>query len=649
MVAPMLAMAAVETAINGLKKTMEGLKERLDAALAFADRAQQASLSLGKTYEDTKKTLGGQIEGLRGTLAQRFEAGFKTLEAGLQGNTQGVSRLINQQMLTNTAFANTARIFARLEVGLGLTRDETNNLATKLIVVGNKWEIGTDKLVTALNSLSESFPIMKLAGLGDEFAAAIAEVQGELGPELAGDLTKVLKLILDPSLEKLPTLAILGMTNIREQLIAANNTKEQVRLIKEAAAAANSSINMLGTGAGSFFGALSVPVSLLGQDAMSFVNIFEGLGRRIEKGGDIVAAYYDTIANFKKEIWAPIEAALTALYEPLKAFWEALSISVQTIGLGIKQWLDGFLSTGQDFIKDIKLAVLNVARTLVEIFGPIFASFGTGIAEKIKDGLRFLADSLLDFLKPGGALDSLKVAFFKVAAEFLEFADYLPGVDVEQATIDSFRGQAALAQAMSLASGDSDFANQLKKALDIISNPANQGTLTGKFNPNYLTLQDKEFMSGSAGNIVQTLLAAGMLDEFKKVVTDPAFGSQSALVKGLSEFSNNLRNPDNPNLNKTIERFDKLIAAEEAGQKLDLRFLEELMGIRENTNPDRTTVPTFLQDTTDLLTTSMSRVLGVRPDMQAQEIIDAINNLNNTVAMQQLLARTSPSMVGRGP
>lgn len=648
MVAPMLAMAAVETAINGLKKTMEGLKERLDAALAFADRAQQASLSLGKTYEDTKKTLGGQIEGLRGSLAQRFEAGFKTLEAGLQGNTQGVSRLINQQMLTNTAFANTARVFARLEVGLGLTRDETNNLATKLIVVGNKWEIGTDKLVTALNSLSESFPIMKLAGLGDEFAAAIAEVQGELGPELAGDLTKVLKLILDPSLEKLPTLAMLGMTNVREQLIAANNTKEQVRLIKEAAAAANSNISMLGTGAGSFFGALSVPVSLLGQDAMSFVNIFEGLGRRVEKGGDIVAAYYSTIANFKKEIWAPIEAALTALYEPLKAFWEALSVSVQTIGLGIKQWLDGFLSTGEDFIKDIKLAVLNVARTLVEIFGPIFASFGTGIAEKIKDGLKFLADGLLNFLKPGGALDSLKVAFFKAAAEFLEFADYLPGIDVEQATIDSFRGQAAIAEAMSLA-GNSQFVNEIKRALDIVANPANQGMLTGKFNINQLTSQDKNFMSGSAGNIVQTLLAAGMLDEFKKVVTDPAFGSQSALVKGLSDFANKIRDPDNPNLNKTIQRFDQLIAAAEAGKILDLKFLEELIGIRQNTDPDRTTVPTFLQDTTDLLTTSMSRVLGVRPDMQAQEIIDAINNLNNTVAMQQLLARTSPSMLGRGP
>ena len=643
MVAPMLAMAAVETAINGLKKTMEGLKERLDAALAFADRAQQASLSLGKTYEDTKKTLGGQIEGLRGTLAQRFEAGFKTLEAGLQGNTQGVSRLINQQMLTNTAFANTARVFARLEVGLGLTRDETNNLATKLIVVGNKWEIGTDKLVTALNSLSESFPIMKLAGLGDEFAAAIAEIQGELGPELAGDLTKVLKLILDPSLDKLPTLAILGMTNIREQLIAANNTKEQVRLIKEAAAAANSNISMLGTGAGSFFGALSVPVSLLGQDAMSFVNIFEGLGRRVEKGGDIVAAYYDTITNFKKEIWAPIEAALTALYEPLKAFWEALSVSVQTIGLGIKQWLDGFLSTGQDFIKDIKLAVLNVARTLVEIFGPIFASFGTGIAEKIKDGLKFLADGLLDLLKPGGALDSLKIAFFKAAAEFLEFADYLPGVDVKQSTIDSFRGQAVMAEAMSLASANSDFANQLKKAVEIISDPSKQ--------PNSTTLSpdDLKIMLSDAGSIVYKLKGAGMLDEFKKVVTDPAFGSQSALVKGLSDFANKLRDPDNPNLNKTIQRFDQLIAAAEAGKILDLKFLEELIGIRQNTDPDRTTVPTFLQDTTDLLTTSMSRVLGVRPDMQAQEIIDAINNLNNTVAMQQLLARTSPSMVGRGP
>ena len=125
------------------------------------------------------------------------------MEAGLQGNTAGVAKLINQQMLTGTAYRQTAKAFANLEVGMNLSRDETNVLAASLIDTGNKYEISTDKLVGVINSLKETFPAQKLAGMGKDMMAAVVRLQGELGPALQGPLTKVMNMIFDTSEERL--------------------------------------------------------------------------------------------------------------------------------------------------------------------------------------------------------------------------------------------------------------------------------------------------------------------------------------------------------------------------------------------------------------------------------------------------------------
>ena len=115
---------------------MDALTTQLRAAMDFADKAQRASLALGQTYDDTRTQLGGTMEGLRGDINQRFGAAMAGLEAGMQGNTAGVARLINQQQLTGTAYQQTAKAFAGLESSLQLSRDQTNNLSNSLIQTG---------------------------------------------------------------------------------------------------------------------------------------------------------------------------------------------------------------------------------------------------------------------------------------------------------------------------------------------------------------------------------------------------------------------------------------------------------------------------------------------------------------------------------
>ena len=89
-----------DAAMGPLIGAMGALKDQIKAAMAFADNAQKASLALGQTYEQTRDSLGSSMEGLRGDINQRFGAAIAGMEAGLQGNTAGVAKLINQVLLT---------------------------------------------------------------------------------------------------------------------------------------------------------------------------------------------------------------------------------------------------------------------------------------------------------------------------------------------------------------------------------------------------------------------------------------------------------------------------------------------------------------------------------------------------------------------
>ena len=121
--------ALTDAALGQLVGAMDALRNSIRESIAFADGAQKASLALGQTFQQTNQTLGGTMEGLRGDMNQRFAAAFAGMEAGLQGNTAGIAQLVNQQKLTGTQSANTARAFAGIEAQLGLSREETNNLA----------------------------------------------------------------------------------------------------------------------------------------------------------------------------------------------------------------------------------------------------------------------------------------------------------------------------------------------------------------------------------------------------------------------------------------------------------------------------------------------------------------------------------------
>ena len=131
-------MALPAVLLTGLDKSLKKLTSTLEQSIDFSERANKASLALGMTYSETESSLGSNVDKLRGSLEDRLTANLRSMEAGLQGNTLGISRLINQQELTGGIAANTAKAFASLEAQLGASREDTNYLAESLIITSQE-------------------------------------------------------------------------------------------------------------------------------------------------------------------------------------------------------------------------------------------------------------------------------------------------------------------------------------------------------------------------------------------------------------------------------------------------------------------------------------------------------------------------------
>jgi hypothetical protein len=402
-------------ALEGLTKTLTGIKDQFKAAMDFADKAQKSSLALGKTYEQTRKDLGGTMQGLRGDITQKFQAGLAGLEEGLQGNTAGVARLINQQQMTGTSFANTAKSMAKLESSLGLSRDQTNVLANSLIATSQTWNISTDKLVDAIDALAATFPAQDLAGMGDKVVGAVASLQAELGPQLAGPLNAVMKAVMDTSQEGYASLVRMGIGDIRERLSAAKNQEEALKILKEGIQRAANNVQVLAGGADKFFGQIGVAQRVMGAASLDFTTVAKNFGKRIGDEQKAARDFGQTLENLKNEIFTPFQEGLANAYPFLVKLADVFSAVVNVVGTRFREWTDTLGGSGET-IKNWQLKIIDFARWALPklenafTFGAIFIEKGIPlILDKIEEGF-------YEFIRPGGVLTQLKSGFYSFLA-----------------------------------------------------------------------------------------------------------------------------------------------------------------------------------------------------------------------------------------
>jgi len=352
--------------LHKLSRAMDELRDSFARAMDFGDAAQKASLALGATYEETNSDFAASIQGLRGSIDTQFRGAFMALEAGLQGNTAGVAKLINQQMLTGTAFANTASVMANLvDVG-GLSLESMNLLSADIIKWGNQFGVSTDILVGALKNLSDAMPVARLSGMSENLTKAVARFQAEIGAPLAGSLQKAMSLVMDPSLDSFARLHMLGMGQAREQLTGQKSVTELLRALKNNFSKAADVFTGLAGGREALLHHVGIAARTLGKEAMHMRIIMDQLNDHARDQNETAVDYANTLSTLKSEVLAPLHKALaTKFFPPLRDFADVLSAIGHTFAQMAGDWIDSFGGAGV-VLKRVQIQLIDWGQALVE-------------------------------------------------------------------------------------------------------------------------------------------------------------------------------------------------------------------------------------------------------------------------------------------
>jgi len=577
-------------ALGPLVMAMDKLKDTLRETIDFADRAQKASLALGLTYEDTKNSLGGTMEGLHSDINQRFAAGIAGMEAGLQGNTAGVAKLINQQMLTGTAYRQTAKAFANLEVGMNLSRDETNVLAASLVDTGNKYEISTDKLVGVINSLKETFPAQKLAGMGKDMMAAVMMFQAELGPALQGPLTKVMNMIFDTSEQGMLTMAKLGAPHARERLSAADGVTAKLNTLKDVVGVGSNTVKNFTTGSDKLFRKLGVTTEVLGKSVLHLTTLTDAMGDRLVRSGwdQFVVDFGLTLNNLKKEMLVPFQLGLTKLHPILLEVMDTISGISNIIGEKFQTWIEG-LGDGKQAIKNFQLAVIDLTIFSLGKFKGAFAVMGEVFTVGLPWVFNKFQSVIYDISRPGGMMTQFALGLTMLQVAMFDFAERLTIGEIDT----WFMKEGAKAKA----------------AADVLAKEVAYNEFIGMGIGIKNTFENQKLLQSYMGG---------------EGSTNPL---GLALERAADTYAEALKN--DPNIKSLKEARASIVAGNGFARKTN-SLLEEaqarLQSIDDKT-PD-ITAPVFLDETANMLGRSIEGILGVGRDTTAEEILEELRAAN---------------------
>jgi hypothetical protein len=576
-----------DAAMGPLIGALDGLKGQIKAAMAFADNAQKASLALGQTYEQTRDSLGSTMEGLRGDINQRFGAAIAGMEAGLQGNTAGVAKLINQQQLTGTAYQATAKAFASLEAGMNLSRDDTNALSDSLIETGAEWGVSTDKLVQAIDALKATFPAQKLAGMGKEVMQAVTQLQGELGPSLAGPLQSVMTMVMDTSEEGFAKLTKLGLGGVREQIAAAKSSEEVQSILKDAFVTASETFKMHTAGSDQFFRKIGVATENLGQGAIDFTTVADAFGDRQRQEIDQSADFGMTLANLKAEILVPFQEALAKFYPIIIKSFDALSLVARRVVERFSKFLESTLPGADKAFKVVTLKIID------------FAILGLNTFDKFRKKVAIVMEDLMP---------KIKNAFLSVD-EAIHFGIIVP-FELVKITFTAFmNGLDTIYGAFLL------IVKGLAEAINAIPFTDMDDAIAGI---------DRQLASVGDRMLDR---ADAMSDSIDRITTSPK--------ESAEEFSRKLKEAnEDPDLlgNKLLSDLRDDFAE---GNKLQRETAKNTEEINDKT-PDRVdTASEFLGETATMLSESIENILGIGADTTTADMLEELRIANAQRAAQE--------------
>jgi hypothetical protein len=446
-------------AFSGLDISLTNVSKALSSGLAAADAMNERALGMGKTLGGFQTAFGSQIEKMPGILSQKLSTTMDMFEGGLRGNTAQVAKLAQLQKIAGKDSKAFIGSMSELQTSMGMTNMGLNSVANATIKAQYSYGVNTEKLVGAMNALSqETKDVGLLEGLGSQFAGAVGEITGMLGGKGEKEISALFK-VLTGGAEMDAEAARLGIRDQRNRIHAGMSQKELVETVLSAARTGGKTIErMQGHLGGLDAGGIGRRTEVLKNQLGSSVTAIKGFNSMLALEGVSRAKGMKQGLN----ILGTLKQQALALWEPISNLWltegaklyNQLVANATEIGQAftayivnpIRDIVGGFMGSMlengnmMDGIKKIFQAVGRVVTWVANTLGKTFGDGGS-MYDKVID---FFSGILLNIAKGFDdfvldALPTIELAFLTVASTILRALGKV--MDIDQGTIDSIEGR----------------------------------------------------------------------------------------------------------------------------------------------------------------------------------------------------------------
>ena len=388
----MVLAVALQAVTDGLK----ALTTQLRVGVEAGNNVDLALRGLGTSLEQEAGPLTESMGELRGSLSDRLVPALLSMQAGMQGNTLGVQQLINQQKLTGTQYAGTAKAFAALEAIGGLQRESTERLSLDIVELGGQFGVTTDVLVKALEGLGDNLIDIDLMGLPDHVTEALTQLQAMAGPQLASSFDKAVDLLLSPKIEAISQRALLGLPEPTEVLRRTRTTEEAIETIIEGFQVAGLNFREMAEGG---MGAIAAAEAVFGPTGKLFVPLAEAFGERAREETKAVQEFGDAFNVIKNEVFVPLQAMFMQKLTPvLQRFAERFAELNEQLMPKFAHFLENAINVLIGWVSQLPSVMANVLDGLHSAWISISMMDFGGICNDMKDIFAFGGSVFNDFI-----------------------------------------------------------------------------------------------------------------------------------------------------------------------------------------------------------------------------------------------------------
>ena len=294
------------------------LAEAIKSGISQSDQYQQGALKMGMDVNDLVGKFPGEMSTVTGGFVAAMDGTFKQTEMGMNDLGEHTSMAATRTAALGGNINGLISIQRKMETALGMDREAVDRSSKRMISLSQQYGISSDRLVGALENLSESVNTMAAMGIGEGVQDSVMELTGKFGAGNEKLIAEFTNSLMKTGSGAVQGAVLGGIQDLQTSMMQGTHTTEQME--KGILTQGNKYLTIVrrmqadGVQMNVALGQMEKLYGPGAQAAMKLAQSYEKLTpdqiAKQEKSAEIEQDWGNSLTTMKEEILTPIKVAI---------------------------------------------------------------------------------------------------------------------------------------------------------------------------------------------------------------------------------------------------------------------------------------------------------------------------------------------------